>query len=194
MTFLKNNILIGDLIFIGINILINFILYLINIRFRLWAIILIILIAIIGFIIGIIQQIFLSSDNKKKAAIISFIGIIPIIVSIYSFFPFIKLVGFLYYNPEHTTTLDSKKYVAVTSSFFSVHVDYYDYYGFLLTGTKVRVHGDFGKGSYDPFTSPNAPDKVTYTYYDNNGKKTYQKTEFFIKDKDGNITSKNILE
>ena len=54
---IKRNILICDLIFVGINILINFILYLMNVRFRLWVIILIILISVIGFIVGIFQQI-----------------------------------------------------------------------------------------------------------------------------------------
>ena len=63
---IKNNILTCDLIFIGFNILINFILYLLNIRFRLWVIILIILISIIGFIVGIFKQIYLSVNNKKK--------------------------------------------------------------------------------------------------------------------------------
>ena len=184
---IKNNILTCDLIFIGFNILINFILYLLNIRFRLWVIILIILISIIGFIVGIFKQIYLSVNNKKKVLICT----IPIIVLISIFMPIISFLAIFSYRPEHTTILDNKKYVAVVTSFLHVDVDYYDYYGFLLMGTKTKVHGDFGKGGYDPFDSPNIPDSVEYTYYDNNGKIKSKRTETFVKDKDGNIIDKN---
>ena len=176
---IKKNIFICDLLFIGFNILINFILYLMNIRFRLWVIILILLISIIGFIVGIFQQIYLYSNNKKRVVFFSLLGTIAIIVLISIFMPIISFVTTFSYRPEHTTTLDNKKYVAVVSSFLHVDVDYYDYYGFLLMGTKVRVHGDFGKGGYDPFDKPNIPDGVEYTYYDNNGKIKSKRAEIF---------------
>ena len=82
--------------------------------------------------------------------------------------------------------------MAVVSSYLNVDVDYYDYYGILLMGMKVRVHGDFGEGGYDPFNNPNLPDNVEYTYYDNNGKAKSKRIENYIKDKDGNIIDKNI--
>lgn len=188
---IKKNILICDLIFVGINILINFILYLMNVRFRLWVIILIILISIIGFVVGIFQQIYLSSDNKKRTIILSLLGTIPIVILILISLPIVGFIAIFSYKPEHTTTLDNKKYVAVVSSFLHVDVDYYDYYGFLLMGTKVKVHGYFGNGGYDPFTNPNVSDGVEYTYYDDNGKVKSKRTETFIKDKDGNIIDKN---
>ena len=57
-------------------------------------------------------------------------------------------------------------------------------------GTKVRVHGDFGKGGYDPFTNPNISDGVTYTYYDDTGKVKTKRIETFVKDKNNyNIDS-----
>ena len=62
---IKKNILIYDLLFASANIIINFILYLMNMRFRLWFIILIIFVSIVGFIIGIFQQIYLSSDENE---------------------------------------------------------------------------------------------------------------------------------
>ena len=187
----KQNILVYDLAFVCINILINFILYLINIRFRFWVIILIILISIVGFVIGILEQIYISSENKKKAILLSLLVIIPIIILALVFLPIIGFISLFNYKPEHVTILDNKKYVAVVSSFINVDVDYYDYYGFLLMGTKVRVHGDFGKGGHDPFNNPNIADGVEYTYYDNSGKVKSKRIETFVKDKDGKIIDKN---
>lgn len=188
---IKRDILICDLIFVGINILINFILYLMNVRFRLWVIILIILISVIGFIVGIFQQIYISSDNKKRTIILSLLGTIPIMILILISLPIVGFIAIFSYKPEHTTVLDNKKYVAVVSSFLNVNVDYYDYYGFLLMGTKVKVHGYFGKGGYDPFINPNVSDGVEYIYYDDNGKVKSKRTETFIKDKDGKVIDKN---
>lgn len=188
---IKKNILIYDLIFVVFNILLNFMLYLMNVRFRLWAIMIIILISVVAFIVGIFQQIYLSSDNKKKTIILSLLGIIPILTLILISLPIVGFVAIFSYKPEHTTMLDNKKYVAVVSSFLHVDVDYYDYYGFLLMGTKVKVHGDFGKGGFDPFVNPNVADGVEYTYYDNKGKIKYKRSETYIKDKDGKIIDKN---
>lgn len=187
----KQNIFIYDLIFIGVNILINVILYLLNMRFRLWFIILIILISIIGFIVGIFQQLYNSADNKKKVIIISLLGAIPFILLLIVVMPIVVFFTLFSYKPEHITTLDNKKYVAVVSSFLHVDVDYYESYGFLLMGTKVRVHGDFGKGGFDPFTNPNVADGVEYTYYDDKGKIKSKRSETFVKGKDGKIIDKN---
>lgn len=188
---IKGKIITYDLIFIVINIIINFVLYLMNVRFRLWVIILIILISIIGFIAGIFEQMYLSSDNKKRTIILSLLGTIPIIILILIFLPIIGFITIFSYKPEHTTILDDKKYVAVVSSFLRVDVDYYDYYGFLLMGTKVKVHGYFGKGGFDPFVNPNVVDGVEYTYYDNKEKIKSKRSETYIKDKDGQIMDKN---
>lgn len=188
---IKKNILIYDLLFVSANIIINFILYLMNMRFRLWFIILIIFVSIVGFIIGIFQQIYLFSDNKKRTIILSLLGIIPIIILILISLPIVCFIAIFSYKPEHTTMLDNKKYVAVVSSFLHVDVDYYDYYGFLLMGTKVKIHGYFGKGGFDPFINPNIADGVEYTYYDNKGKVKSKRSETYIKDKDGQIIDKN---
>lgn len=188
---IKKNILIYDLIFVVFNILLNFMLYLMNVRFRLWAIMIIILISVVAFIVGIFQQIYLSSDNKKRTIILSLLGIIPILTLILIFLPIVGFIAVFSYKPEHVTMIDNKKYVAVVSSFLHVDVDYYDYYGFLLMGTKVKVHGDFGKGGFDPFVNPNVADGVEYTYYDNKGKIKSKRSETYIKDKDGKIIDKN---
>lgn len=190
----KTEILLCDLIFVGINILINFILYLINIRFRLWVIILIILISIIGFIVGIFQKIHNVAENKRSAIIFSALCVVSILVLVITFMPFINFVSAFKYQSEHTVNLDDKKYVAVVNSFKYVDVDYYDYYGPLLMGTKVKVHGYFGEGNFDPFDNLEAIDGVKYTYYDSKGKIKLKKTETFIKDENGKIIDKAIYE
>ena len=184
---IKENILIYDFIFIGVNLILSFILYLMNIRFRTWMIIAIIFISVVGFVVGILQQIYKSTESKKVIITISILSFIFMATLIFVSFPFIKIGLLFSYRPEHTVVLDEKKYVAVVRSFLHVDVDYYDYYGPLLMGTKVRVHGDFGEGDFDPFEHPNSADQVEYTYYDKDGKIRAKRMEIFIKDKDGKI-------
>lgn len=184
---IKENILIYDFIFIGVNLILSFILYLMNIRFRTWMIIVISFVSVVGFVVGILQQIYKSTESKKVIITISILSFIFMATLIFVLFPFIKIGLLFSYRPEHTVVLDGKKYVAVVRSFLHVDVDYYDYYGPLLMGTKVRVHGDFGEGDFDPFDHPNSADQVEYTYYDKNGKIRAKRMEIFIKDKDGKI-------
>lgn len=184
---IKENILIYDFIFIGVNLILSFILYLMNIRFRTWMIIVISFVSVVGFVVGILQQIYKSTESKKVIITISILSFIFMATLIFVSFPFIKIGLLFSYRPEHTVVLDGKKYVAVVRSFLHVDVDYYDYYGPLLMGTKVRVHGDFGEGDFDPFDHPNSADQVEYTYYDKNGKIRAKRMEIFIKDKDGKI-------
>ena len=184
---IKENILIYDFIFIGVNLILSFILYLMNIRFRTWMIIVINFVSVVGFVVGILQQIYKSTESKKVIITISILSFIFMATLIFVSFPFIKIGLLFSYRPEHTVVLDGKKYVAVVRSFLHVDVDYYDYYGPLLMGTKVRVHGDFGEGDFDPFEHLNSADQVEYTYYDKNGKIRAKRMETFIKDKDGKI-------
>ena len=191
---IKDNIFLTDLIFIIFNILLNIIFYIFNIRFRLWFIIFIIIISILGFIIGIIQLLYKASENKKTIIIFSLLYVVCMIIFIIIVMPFISFVSFFCYRPEHTVILDGKKYVAVVNSFLYVDVDYYDYYGPLLMGTKVRVHGYFGEGGFDPFVNFNNVNNVEYTYYDSNEKIISKKEERFIRDDDGNIIDRDIFE
>ena len=69
-------------------------------------IILLSVIAIISFIIGIIQKIRLLSNDKKKPLII--ITILTVLLSLL-FSPYIILILAFSYKPEHTVTLDDKK-------------------------------------------------------------------------------------
>ena len=191
---IKNNIFLTDLIFIIFNILLNILFYIFNIRFRLWFIIFIIIISILGFIIGIIQLLYKSSENKKTIIIFSLLYVVCMIIFIIIVMPFVSFVSFFCYRPEHTVILDGKKYVAVVNSFLHVDVDYYDYYGPLLMGTKVRVHGYFGEGGFNPFVNFNNVSNVEYTYYDSNEKIISKKEERFIRDDEGNIIDRDIYE
>lgn len=191
---IKEHILLCDLIFIVIIVILNFILNLLNIRFRLWITIVIIFLSVLGFAVGILQQIYKATESKKTAIVISVLIIAFIIILTLFFMPVIIFVGVFSYHPEHTVMLDGKRYVAVVSSFLHVDVNYYDYYGPLLMGTKVRVHGDFGKGGFDPFVSSNSSDKVEYTYYDNSGKIISKKMEIFIKDEKENIIDRQKID
>ena len=99
---IKNNIFLTDLIFIIFNIFLNIIFYIFNIRFRLWFIILIIIISILGFIIGIIQLLYKASENKKTIIIFSLLYVVCMIIFIIIVMPFINFVSFFCYRPEHT--------------------------------------------------------------------------------------------
>lgn len=191
---IKNNIFLIDLIFIIFNILLNILFYIFNIRFRLWFIIFIIIISILGFVIGIIQLLYKASENKKTIIIFSLLYVVCMIIFIIVVMPFVSFVSFFCYRPEHTVILDGKKYVAVVNSFLYVDVDYYDYYGPLLMGTKVRVHGYFGEGGFDPFVNFNNVSNVEYTYYDSNEKIISKKEERFIRDDECNIIDRDIYE
>lgn len=188
---LKSNILLFDFVFVVVNIIINFVLYLFNVRFRLWVIVFIILISLIGFVVGFFQQAYKLSKNRKKVIIFSLIVLVFIVSLFLLFLPFLSFAAVFSYRPQHIVILDNNKYVAVVNSYLYVDVDYYDYYGPLLMGTKVRVHGYFGKGGFNPFTNPNVAESVEYTYYDNNGKIKAKKNVFFIKDTNGDIVEEN---
>ncbi|MBO5348875.1 MAG: hypothetical protein J6A89_03535 [Clostridia bacterium] len=191
---LKGKILVITLIFILINIILNYLLYLFNIRFRLWVIALIVVISIIGFIIGMFEQISKIVENKIKAIGLIILALVPLIVLILIFSPFIFITAAFSYKPEHKVTLYGDEYVAVVNSFINVDVDYYNYYGPLLMGTKVKVHGYFGKGGYDPISNPNISNEVEYIFYDNNGKEIKKINEIYIKDKNGEIKKKESYE
>lgn len=191
---LKGKILVITLIFILINIILNYLLYLFNIRFRLWVIVLIIVISIIGFIIGMFEHISKIVENKIKAIGLIILVLVPLIVLILIFSPFIFFTAAFSYKPEHKVTLYGNKYVAVVNSFLNVDVDYYNYYGPLFMGTKVKVHGYFGKGGYDPIVNPNIANEVEYIFYDNNGKEIKKINEIYFKDKNGEIKNKESYE
>ncbi len=184
----KGKLFISTFIFIIGNIILNYLLYIFNLRFRLWFILLIIIISIIGFTIGMYEQFTKIIDNKLKALGVFLLGLIPIIILIIIFLPFILVTAAFTYKPEHTVTLHGKKYVAVVRSFLHVDVDYYNYYGPLLMGTKVKVHGYFGEGGYDPYVDKNISTEVEYIYYDDKGKEKKKIKEIYLKDKNGNIT------
>ncbi|MDE6142062.1 MAG: hypothetical protein K2G03_05615, partial [Bacilli bacterium] len=73
------------------------------------------------------------------------------------------------YTPEKVVDLEGKTYVAVVKSFLHADVYYYDYYGPFIMGTKLRVHGDFGSGKFNPILEEELASKIVYTFYDEDG-------------------------
>lgn len=73
------------------------------------------------------------------------------------------------YTPEKVVELEGKAYVAVVKSYLHVDVFYYDYYGQFFIGTKLRVHGDFGSGKFNPILEEELASKIVYTFYDEDG-------------------------
>ena len=113
--------------------LLSFILYLINIRFRLWFIITVFIVLTVAFIIGFIQWALRQPTIMKLVSILTaaFFTMFCLLFSKY-------IVMIFQFLPEHVTNLDGKKYVAVVKSFKNVDVSYYNYYGPLLMGTKEK--------------------------------------------------------
>lgn len=194
LNYARQNILVIDIIFIVIFIFFVFLFQLFNIRFLTWFLIVLIVISILGFVVGLIQQFWKVVTNKKLFVLVSFLIILFLGLVSIPLFQFLSLGIFFSYRPEHSVVLDDKHYVAVVSAFLNVDVNYYDDYGPFLMGTKIRVYGDFGAGSYDPFLAPYLCSSVTYTYFNPDGTVESQKSVQIIKDEEGNITDQYISD
>lgn len=185
---IKRHILLSSILFIIFIILLQFVLSLFHLRFRLWVIMIFLILSILGLGIGLLQKI-----HQKKTFL--FLSVWFFVVIVFLISPLLYL-GFIlaifHYKPEHTVTLEQKKYVAVVNSFLHVDVDYYDYYGPFLMGTKVKVHGYFGKGGFDPFTTKIQLNPAEHIYYDDKGKIKSKQEITFIKDQKGRIIDQQI--
>ena len=169
LTKIKNNFLKYNLISIAVFILINIILYLFNLRFRIWFIVTIALILLLSFFIGFILWSLKQSRLWKTVVILFTIFSIILCILIAPFF-----IEILDSFTEHVTTLKGKTYVAVVRKSFDNDVDvaYYNRYGPLLVGIKERVNGYFD--NVDPFSDPNYTGHGEYIFYDDNGKIIYE--------------------
>ncbi len=191
LNIIKENFLIINIITIIINILLFFILDFIGLRFRLWAIITIIIFLLINSVFGISLEIYKSSD-KKGLVIRSIINFIFLILLVIIYMPILCYDGTLIWRTEHTTILDNKRFVVNVSKGKNVDADFYEYHNLFLMGTTIKVHGYFGKGDFDPFNCPDAPNEVKYTYYDSESKRISEKIVDYIKDEKGRVIDKSI--
>lgn len=164
---IKNHILLSTIIMVVAFIAICFVNKLFGVMFRQWVYLAIILIAIIGSIIGIIQII---RKRNKYIKILLIVFLVSIFIFIIAFWPIILLGVAFSYEPEHVIEKDNKKYVAYVESFLKVNVYYYDYINFFLVGNKVKIHEFYGNGGYDPFDGEHSDSEVkSYYYYDDEG-------------------------
>lgn len=178
----KNNLFVFSFLFILVFLFVSFILYLFNIRFRLWFIILMLVILILSFIVGIIQIALKESELIKIIIIVlTILGVVGFILIRELFL----LIFPVFLEHEYVTVLDGSKYVASVSQIMhNEDISYYNYYGPFLMGTKERVRGIIV--DYNPFSNPKEVSKVHLIYYDSNGKKIYEKD---VNYENGKITS-----
>lgn len=189
--FITNNILLLSFIYAGINILICFILYIMNIRYRAWLFIFTYILFVFSFIIGLLQITIRKFKKKQKYMIPIFIILtIPSIISI----NIVSILVTVMFEKERVVYIDNQEYVAVAKYFGHFDVYYYDYYNPFLVGLKPRIHADYGDTKYDPLEYPELIESVKYTYYSE--KEITQKYKYvtYKKDKDGNIKDTNVIE
>lgn len=172
---IKNDLFVYSFLFLLIFLFICFILSLLNISFRLWFIILMMIIFLLSLIIGIIQIALRESKIVKITIIVLTGSFILFCLFFYKVFLAIFLFAIC---PEYVTYLDDTKYVAVVNQgLHYTSVSYYDYYGPFLRGTNDRV---YGIGDNNPFTNDEAE---LHLIYFKNGKKMYEKDVHYEKGK-----------
>lgn len=187
---LRQNIFLTTGLFIIFNIILSFILYLFNIRFQMWVINVIMLLSLIGISIGVIKSICNKTWRERINIICCLLCFFLFIVLLVVFMPFIGIIALSKIPTEHIVTVDNKKYVAVINTFIKyVDVNYYNYYGPFLMGTKVKIYGNFGKINDDPYLSDEDSLEVYYTYYDDNGIVVARARDVLKKDKKGKLIS-----
>lgn len=190
MNKIKINIYFWTVLFVLVSIIVQFVLYLFDIRFRLVVIFVILIGTFLGFALGILQQIFSSFDKKmillKSVGALILWGILFVL-----FMPFISTRSLISYGYEYITSLDNLKYVALVYEEEYEDIDYYSYYGPLFMGTEVKVHGNFKENDRNPFIDIEHLQDIEYFYYDK-GKVTLIKDVQLIRDDEGNIVDYNI--
>lgn len=180
---IKEYLFIYNVLFLLIFILTTLILRVFNIRFRIWFSIFVI---ILFFLVSILSFInFLIKNHQRKTILIASISIIIfsnfLVLAIFSSNIIVSLLKDFVptiFIKEYLVTLDNKKYVAIQEE---NKVCYYDYYGFFLVGTNLKVLG--------PITDETNEDPILYTYFNDLGQ-VYKKDQVtYSKDNDGNIIS-----
>lgn len=181
---IRLNIFKWHLLFMIIFVIVQFVLYLFNIRFRLWVIIFFVLLNFIVLVLGVVQQIFCKkSIFKYLGAEIIFLGCLYIVLN-----PFISVNSLLSLRREYSTSLFDQRYVALVDNSSYTDVYYYDDYGSIFMGTKIKVYGYFGNIKFDPFVQVSLLKQADYFYYDSEGKVFLKRHVNFIKDERGRIT------
>ena len=152
---IKTSILFYTLVYLGLYLLVYFILSLFNLTYILWFKQATIVLVSIGFIASTIQ---IGIQNTKKITISSIILIIcEVILSILIYFGFMIL-----HDPEEVVYTDGRQQmVQVTHSVLvSNWIKYYDYENFFVRGKQERIYKAYN----------NTLQEYMYTiYYDKDG-------------------------
>ncbi len=146
--FLSNKILVWTVVLIVIFCITQFILKILNLKFRKWFFMTIAGIATVIIFIELIH-ILLSQNNKIKLffMFISIIGIMLVLL-------FYKKIILAFFGTnariEHVVEKNSNKYVAsVEEGFLDTTVYYYKYINWFIMGSEVEFIENY-KGAYDP--------------------------------------------
>lgn len=188
---MQKKLFIINLIITLVFLVFNFLLYLFDLKFRSWFYAFIIAILILLFIIyGLL---FYFKRNELSSSHIKYISVIFVLmVTICS--PVYILIINRFMPNETLVEIDDKLYVAVLNIDEYVDVGFYDNYGFVLMGTKERVHGYYGNGKFNPFKEEDKVSSVTYTYYDDVGFSIKEKFVSLYKDNSGNVINTYVVE
>jgi len=135
---------------------------------------------------------YIKKQNIKKEYY-KFILIISFLVFIIIFPLYILCVSKLFVF-ERIVELDNKMYVAVVDKSDFIDVSFYNCYGFILYGTREKVHGYYGKGDFDPFIEKEKVSSVTYTYYDDREVAVSEKYVSLSRDSRNNVVNTYVVE
>lgn len=185
---ITKHILLYDLLFIGLFLILNFFLYQENLILRLRASVVIILLLSIGFIGGIFQLFLKLSKKMRIYSILSLMLITLIILNLPIPLKSIKITS------DQTVKIGDKKYVAKIKDGKYTDISYYDYFGPFLMGTKEKVHGYFEGNEENPYKAAKFPTIVVYSFFDNNGIKTLEKTVHYKKNGEEAYTQEKVIK
>lgn len=185
---IEKKLLIIDFIYLLSCLVISLFLYIINIKFRRWLVILLSFVFFLILTISVILSIF-KEYKSKKLTILKLIIYILLVILFQFILNNIKSLTLKDYPIE----IEDKKYIAIFYKTDYIDAKYYEKIGPFFMGAKEKIVGEFGKAKslgedFNPYKKDNeSPYYVKYTFYDELGKVI--KTKSVKYKKDGTIDS-----
>ncbi len=204
---LKNiNIIKYDLLAIIIFFALNFILYLNNLKIRLWLFLLVSFLLLTFFIIGNLKLIF-NKETKSHILIMSILSLVLVGVILLYY-----VIFFFFFNnafgirKEYYKVFDDRSYIVCLKSNDDSVIEFYEYKNPFIRGDRVKIIADYQNVKFHPDNEPyDNPFFVKYYYYDSNNllmkveevyyneNGTINKREKLYPDRQSNSSSDNSL-